>query len=98
MKKLLIALLAGGVFALLGCEGTMMSNKSSQISLEAKTQLLQAESDLKQTESKKKADPTAAKKSYQMAKDAAAKGDSNAVIKYATQSSKESLAAMKKAK
>jgi len=97
MKKLLIALLAGGVFALLGCAGTMMSNKSSQISLEAKTTLLQAEADLKQAEGKK-ADTTAAKKSYTMAKDAAAKGDSDAVMKYAAQSIKESLAAIKKAK
>ena len=97
MKKLLIALLVGGVFALLGCEGTMMSNKSSPISLEAKTMLLQAESDLKMAEGKK-ANTADAKKSYTMAKDAAAKGDSSAAMKYAAQSSKESLVAIKKAK
>ncbi|MEX2163565.1 MAG: hypothetical protein WD823_04905 [Sulfuricaulis sp.] len=90
MKKLLIALLAGGVFALLGCA-------TPQVSLEAKTSLLQAEADLKQAEGKK-ADTSAAKKAYQMAKDAAAKGDSDAVMKYANQSIKESLAAIKKAK
>ena len=97
MKKLLIALLVGGVFALLGCAGTMMSKKSAPVSLEAKTMLLQAESDLKMAEGKK-GDTTAAKKSYQMAKDAAAKGDSAAAMKLAEQSSKESLVAIKKAK
>lgn len=97
MKKLLIALLAGGVLTLSGCQGIMMSGDSSKVSLAAKTTLLQAESDLKMAESKK-ADTTAAKKAYQMAKDAAAKGDSTTVVKYASESSKESLAAIKKAK
>lgn len=86
-KQLLIAAIAAGMFSLTGCQ-TMpaAAPAKAQLNDEAKMALAGAESDVKEA-GKNGALWTGAAGALKAAKEAAAKGDSNATIKDAKQAS-----------
>ncbi len=93
MGKPLIAMLLAGALGLAGCAGFEAQDKPA-LSVEAQTALLQAEQDIKFAESRK-ADTTAARKSYQQAQEAAARGDEAAAIKHAWEASQAAVKSVK---
>lgn len=96
MRKLVAAVLAGTVIALAGC-ADMPESGQAGVSLQAQTMLLQAESDINMAKGKK-VNTDAAQKAYDLAKQAAANGDSGAAVKHSQAASKEALAAVKRGK
>lgn len=96
MRKLVAAVLAGTVIALAGCADMQKSGQAG-VSLQAQTMLLQAESDINMAKGKK-VNTDAAQKAYDLAKQAAANGDSGATVKHSQAASKEALAAVKRGK
>jgi hypothetical protein len=93
MQKPLIAMMLAGALSLAGCAGFVPQDKPA-LSVEAQTALLQAEQDIKFAESRK-GDTTAARKSYQQAQEAAAKGDEAAAIKHAWEASQAAVESVK---
>ena len=86
-KQLLIAAIAAGMFSLTGCQTTPAAAPAkAQLNDEAKMALAGAESDVKEA-GKNGALWTGAAGALKEAKEAAAKGDSNATIKDAKQAS-----------
>ena len=86
-KQLLIAAIAAGMFSLTGCQTTPAAAPAkAQLNDEAKMALAWAESDVKEA-GKNGALWTGAADALKAAKEAAAKGDSNATIKDAKRAS-----------
>ena len=92
-KQLLIAAMAAGMFSLTGCQTTPATSAKAQINDDAKMALAWAEADVKEA-GQNGALWTGAAGALKAAKEAAAKGDSNATIKDAKQASAQAKLGM----
>jgi hypothetical protein len=93
MQKPFVAMMLAGALNLAGCASPLSQDKPA-LSVEAQMALLQAEQDIKFAESRK-GDTTAARKSYQQAQEAAARGDEAAAIKHAWEASQAAVKSVK---
>jgi hypothetical protein len=93
MQRPFVAMMLAATLGLTGCAGPLPQGKPA-LSIEAQMALLQAEQDIKFAESRK-GDTTAARKSYQQAQEAAARGDEAAAIKHAWEASKAAVESAK---